>query len=231
MILRKRGRFPVDALEETEMHTRVLLAERQQLMREGLASLLARETSLDVVAQTGDGSSAVEATEALRPHVVVIDLQIPGLNGVDATRRIHARQPEVKILCMLERELPWMMKAALDAGAAGLLLKDSSFEELTRAISSVLRDKLYLSPALTAAAVQGCRATAQSDCAFSVLTPKEREIVQLLAEGHSTKQAAARLEISFKTVATHRERVMAKLHIRSIADLTRYAIREGLARL
>ncbi len=213
------------------MRTRVLLAERQQLMREGLASLLGRDPGLEVVAQTGDGTGAVQAARQLRPDVAVIDLQVPGMNGVDATRRIRADRPEIKVLCLVEQELPWMMKAALDAGAFGLLLKDSSFEELARAIHTVMQHKLYLSPALAAAAVDSCRSAPQSDGAFSLLTPKEREVVQLLAEGNSTKQAAARLDISFKTVATHRERVMAKLRIRSIADLTRYAIREGLARL
>lgn len=212
------------------MRTKVLLAERQQLVREGLASLLARDPEVEVVAQAATGSAAVEAAERWRPHVAVIDLQIPGLNGVDATRRIRLGQPEVRVLGLSERDLPGVMKAALDAGAAGLLLKDCGFDELVRAIAVVLLGKLYLSPGLTAAALEGCRAAPQPDGAFSVLTPKEREIVQLLAEGHSTKQAAARLDISFKTVATHRERVMAKLRIRSIADLTRYAIREGLAR-
>ena len=212
------------------MRTKVLLAERQQLVREGLASLLARDPNTEVVAQAGDGAGAVQAAEQLRPHVAVIDLQLPGLNGVDATRRIRSGRPDVKVLGLAERELPWVMKAALDAGAAGLLLKDSSFDELARAIGSMMQGKLYLSPALAAAALDGCRAASQPDGAFSVLTPKEREVVQLLAEGNSTKQAAARLEISFKTVATHRERVMAKLRIRGIADLTRYAIREGLAR-
>lgn len=212
------------------MRMKVLLAERQQLVREGLASLLARDPEVEVVAQAGDGGAAVEAAERWRPHVAVIDLQIPGLNGVDVTRRIRASRPEVRVLGLSERDLPGVMKAALDAGAAGLLLKDCSFEELVRAVTVARQGKLYLSPGLAAAALEGCRAAPQPDGAFSVLTPKEREIVQLLAEGHSTKQAAARLDISFKTVATHRERVMAKLRIRSIADLTRYAIREGLAR-
>lgn len=212
------------------MRTRVMVMERQQLVREGLVSLLSGWDDLELTAQTGDGVEGVRLAARLRPDVVLVDLQMPGLNAADATRRIVAASPASRVLCLAADEPPHLMKAALDAGARGILAKDSSADDLARAIRSTTMKQFYLSPSVAEVALHACSVEPIREGAFKRLTPKEREVVQLLAEGLSTKQIAARLCISYKTVAAHREHAVAKLGARGVADLTRYAIREGLAR-
>jgi two-component system secretion response regulator SsrB len=210
------------------MRTRVMVMERQQLVREGLAAMLARGPDLELIGLTGDGGEGVRLASRLRPDVVVMDLQIPGLNAPDAIRRIVATSPPTHVLCLAAGSSPQLMKAALDGGARGIIAMDASAEELLRAVLSLTQRQLYLSPSVAEQAMAACSLSPQQNDAFRRLTPKEREVVQLLAEGHSTKQVASRLSVSFKTVATHREHAMSKLGLRGVADLTRYAIREGL---
>lgn len=208
-----------------------MVIARHQLLREGLVSLLSGRPDQEMVAQAGDGQDAVRLASDLRPEVVLIDMELSGLNCVDATQRILYASPSSRVLCLAAEEPPHRMRAALDAGARGILAKDSSAEELMRAIGALSRRQYYFSPSLTEAAMLACREPeALQVSAFVRLTPKEREIVQLLAEGLTTKQIAAQLDVSHKTVASHREHAVAKLGLRGVADLTRYAIREGLAR-
>ena len=207
------------------MHTRILLADDHRIIREGLASLLEQQADMEVIQHASDGLQAVSLSRELNPDVVVMDLTMPGMNGIEATRRITNEVPQVKVLCLSVHGDSGFVSAVLDAGASGYLLKDCAFEELVSAIRTVIGKQIYLSPGIAGSGT----ATVQSGrVSFSKLTEREREIVQLLAEGHTTKEIAARLHLSVKTVGTHRENLMAKVNVRSLAELTKYAIREGL---
>ena len=212
------------------MSTRILLADDHQIFREGLASLLDRQPEMEVIQQASDGLQAVSFSRDLKPDVVVMDLTMPGMNGIEATRLIANEVPEVKVLCLSVHGDTQFISAVLDAGASGYLLKDCAFEELVTAIHTVMGNQIYLSPGIAGTLVDDYKARRPESVpsAFSQLTEREREIVQLLAEGQSTKEIAERLCLSVKTVGTHREHLMAKLHLHSLAQLTKYAIREGL---
>jgi DNA-binding NarL/FixJ family response regulator len=216
------------------LQIRVALADDHRLMRDGLQSLLGRETDMDVVGTAADGLDAVRLVRDTQPDVLVTDLSMPGLNGLEAIRRIHAELPGVKLLCLSMHDDSRMVMAVLQAGAAGYMLKDSSSDELAVAIRKVMARQVYLSPELVTLVVDAMRTQAApgaSQAETAALTPRERELVQLLSEGYSTQDIADRLHVSIKTVATHREHVMHKLHLGSVAELTRYALREGLSTL
>ncbi len=215
------------------MAIRVLLADDHQMVCEGLAALLGREAGLQVIAQAHNGLEAVSIARQQRPDVVVMDLMMPELNGIEATRQVVRSLPDTRVLCLsvhIERHL---VSAMLDAGASGYVLKESAFEELAAAIHAVAAGRAYLSPAVASLVVDEYRSgrAAARDSAMHRLTGRERQIVQLLAEGHSTKEIAAILRVSVKTVATHREHAMDKLHLGSVAELTKFAVREGLTPL
>ena len=215
------------------MNIRIVLADDHRILRDGLSALLKREPGFEVVGEAQDGQGAVRLACELVPDVLVTDLSMPGMNGFEAIRRVRAEAPSVQILCLSVHDEDRMVLAGIDAGAAGYVLKDSSFEELTQAIRKVMARQIYLSPGLVGVFVEGyrTRGAAVAGNAFSQLTAREREVVQLFSEGHSTSQIAEQLHLSAKTVATHRENVLHKLHIEGIAELTRYAIREGLSSL
>jgi len=218
------------------MSIRVVLADDHRIVRDGLSALLARETDIELVGQTHDGSGAIRLARELRPDVVVTDLSMPGLNGIEAILRIRSEEPSVRVLCLSVHDDSRMVLAALDAGAAGYVLKDCSFEELALAIRKAVANQIHLSADIVGIVVEEVRSRGvlkapKAQTAQATLTPREREMVQLLSEGHSTQQIADRLHLSAKTVATHREHLQQKLHIRSIAELTRYALREGLSSL
>lgn len=218
------------------LQIRVALADDHRLMRDGLQALLGREADMDVVGTAVDGLEAVRLAREAHPHVLVTDLNMPGLNGLEAIRRIHAEHPDIKLLCLSMHDDQRMVMAVLQAGASGYVLKDSSSEELAAAIRKVMAEHVYLSPELVTLVVDALRAqpatgAQAAEPARPALTPRERELVQLLSEGYSTQDVADRLHVSVKTVATHREHVMHKLHMGSVAELTRYALREGLSSL
>jgi DNA-binding NarL/FixJ family response regulator len=212
------------------MTIRILLADDHRIIREGLASLLERQQNMEVIRQASDGLQAVGLSRDLNPDVVVMDLTMPGMNGIEATRLITNEVPGVKVLCLSVHGDNQFISAVLDAGASGYLLKECAFEELVTAIHTVIGNQMYLSPGIAGTVVDDYKARRPElgASAFSKLTEREREIVQLLAEGQSTKEIADRLCLSVKTVGTHREHLMAKLQIHSLAQLTKYAIREGL---
>ncbi|WP_082568926.1 response regulator transcription factor [Rhizobacter sp. Root1221] len=215
------------------MTIRIVLADDHRMMRDGLSALLNKDSGFDVVGVAEDGLGAIRLARELLPDVLVTDLAMPGMNGIEAIRRVRAETPSVHVLCLSVHTEDRMVLAGIDAGAAGYVLKDSSFEDLALAIRKVMARQIYLSPGLVGVFVEGyrTRGSAVVGSAFSQLTPREREIVQLFSEGHSTGQIAEQLHLSAKTVATHRENVLHKLRIESIAELTRYAIREGLSSL
>lgn len=213
---------------------KIVLADDHRIVREGLGALLRQQPDFEVVGEAEDGLAAVKLARTLQPDVVVTDISMPGLNGVEAVRRIHLEEPGVKVLCLSVHDETAMVLSVIDAGAAGYVLKDASFEELVRAIRQVMTHRIYLSPALVGIFVEKYRTRESPEplaVAASPLTAREREVVQLFSEGYSSNEIAARLNVSAKTVASHREHILAKLRIRSIAELTRYAIREGLTSL
>jgi len=215
------------------MGIRIVLADDHRIVRDGLCALLAREKDIELVGQADDGLAAVRLARELQPDIVVTDVSMPGLNGVEATRRIRTDHPSVRVLCLSVHAERRMVLAVLEAGASGYVLKDCSYEELALAIRKAMADQVHLSAELVRVVVNEVRSRGQPQPAAgaSQLTPREREMVQLLSEGLSTQQIADRLHVSAKTVATHREHVMQKLDISSLAELTRYALREGLSSL
>lgn len=185
---------------------------------------------MEVVAEATDGSGAVEAALREQPDVVVMDVSMPGMNGVEAVRRLNAEQPGTKVLCVSMHSDRRFVDAALRAGARGYLLKECAQEELVAAIQTVVADQMYVSPGLAETVSLGYATDegGAASAASSGLTSREREVLQLLAEGHATRDIAVRMGVSAKTVGTHREHLMRKLGIHSLAGLTKFAIREGL---
>jgi two-component system NarL family response regulator len=215
------------------MSVRILLADDHQMLRDGLRSILASEEGLEVVGEAGDGHTAVALARELRPDVVVMDIGMHGLNGVEATRLIKAENPRVKVLALSTYSDKRYVLSVLEAGASGYVLKASAFDELRRAIRAVSENKEYLSPDITGAVVEARvrKPTEPGASVYTVLGSREREVLQLLAEGCSSPEIARRLHISASTVETHRRNIMRKLNLHSIAELTKYAIREGLTPL
>jgi DNA-binding NarL/FixJ family response regulator len=212
------------------MKTRIILADDHRIMREGLASLLESQADMEVVQHASDGLQAVSLSREMNPDLVVMDITMPGMNGIEATRHISNDVPRVKVICLSVHGDTGFVSAVLDAGASGYLLKDCAFEDLVCAIRTVIDNQIYLSPEIASILVEDYKARRCESVpsAFSKLTEREREIAQLLAEGHTSKEIAKRLHLSVKTVGTHREHLMAKLNLSSLAALTKYAIREGL---
>jgi two-component system, NarL family, response regulator NreC len=215
------------------MSVRILLADDHKMVRDGLRSLLANEEELEVVAEAENGNTAVLLSARHSPQLVIMDIAMPGLNGIEATRQIIAADPHCKVIALSSHADRRFISEVLKAGASGYLLKESAFEELASAIRAVLNNKTYLSPAVSEIVVDDYLQLLQKGdgSAFSVLTAREREVLQLLAEGTSTSRIADRLCLSVKTVETYRQHIMEKLNIHSVAELTKYAIREGLTSL
>ncbi|MHC4446704.1 MAG: response regulator [Planctomycetota bacterium] len=214
------------------MSRTILLADDHKIVRDGLRALL-EQHDLTVIAEAEDGQTALKLARESRPDIAIIDVSMPGLNGIEATRRIVAEAPGVKVIALSMHSDAKFVRSMLKAGARGYLLKDCAYEELEGAIHTVLADRVYLSTGITGALVDnyvhGLSATDES--AFGRLTPREREVLQLMAEGTTTKQIALQLHVSAKTVETHRKHIMEKLDVHSIAELTKYAIREGITSL
>lgn len=215
------------------MATRIIIADDHQILRQGLKTLLEKEPDMEVVAEAEDGRKTVLLVKELIPHIVIMDVNMPDLNGIEATRQILTEYPEVKVIALSMHADRRFVINMLKAGAHGYLLKDCAFEELAHAIRLVMANKTYLSPGVAEIVVKDYvhRLPSPTQSAFSVLTAREREVLQLMAEGKSTSQIADLLHISVKTVETHRQQIMHKLGIRSVAELTKYAIREGLTSL
>ncbi|MCX5888948.1 MAG: response regulator transcription factor [Deltaproteobacteria bacterium] len=210
---------------------RVLIADDHQIVRDGLRSLLENEPDLEIIATVGDGRATVKLVEELQPDVVIMDISMPGLNGIEATRKITRDFPNIKIIALSMHDDGRFVINMLKAGASGYLLKDCAFKELAKAIQVVVRaGKSYLSPDITDVVVASY-VTGQSGpepLIYTILTPREREVLQLVVEGKTSSQIAEILYISAKTVETHRTQLMHKLKISNIADLTKYAIKEGI---
>lgn len=213
-----------------EMTIRVLLADEHRIVREGVRALLEKERDIKVIAEASDGPTTVKLTENSSPDVVVMDIALPGLNGIEATRQIVTKCPGTKVLVLSTHSDRRFVVSILSAGASGYLRKDCASQELVKAIHNVAADQTYLSAKIADVVVKDYFHHLENaePSAFSVLTLREREVLQLLAEGNSTNAVAQKLSLSIKTIETHRQQVMNKLHCHSIAELTKYAVREGL---
>ena len=207
------------------MSLRVVLADDHIVLRQGVRALLERH-GLEVVAEASDGRAAVELARQHEPDVAVLDIMMPLLNGIDAARQIVEARPGIQVVMLTALEQERLVTEAVRAGVRGFVLKTQAGEDLAQAIQQVSRGGFYVGAGVSQAVVDACRAAAADD--LGRLTSREREVVQLVAEGKSTKQVAALLGITPKTAEFHRARVMKKLNIHDIAGLVRYAIREGL---
>lgn len=210
---------------------RILLADDHQLVRSGMRALLQTLPDVEIVGETGDGREAIELVQAQAPNLVLMDIAMPGLNGLEATARIVKEFPRTRVIILSMHANEEYVLRALRAGASGYLLKNAATAELELALRAVARGETWLSPEISRHVIEeylGGRV--ESASSLAQLTPRQREILQLIAEGQSTKQIAARLEVSIKTVETHRAQLMERLGIHDLAGLVRYAVHHGLVR-
>jgi DNA-binding NarL/FixJ family response regulator len=208
----------------------VLIAEDHTILRQGLRALLMNEPDMQLVGDVEDGRSAVELAAKLSPDVVVMDVRMPSLNGLDASRQIKAACPACKIVVLSANLEPDLSAELLNAGVSALVPKEAAYEELALAIRTVAAGRMYISPRVADRVVDRLLQTPNGDSGsvFLVLTPRERQVLQLIAEGRATKEIAGDLNLSVKTIETHRRQLMEKLNLYSVAELTRYAVRGGL---
>jgi DNA-binding NarL/FixJ family response regulator len=212
---------------------KILLADDHKLIREGLRLLLEKRGRITIVGEADNGISAVRMARDLKPDLVLMDIAMPDLNGIEATRRIRTEAPGVKVIALSMHMDKRFVRHMFAAGASGYVLKESAFEEVSMAIKAVAMGRLYISPKITDQVLaeyvkQLIKPSAGEE---SPLSGREREVLQMLAEGKSSRKIAERLHISVTTVDTHRKHIMDKLGFRSIAELTKYAVREGLTPL
>ena len=208
---------------------RVLLADDHDLVRAGLRSLLHSIDGIEVIGEAADGREAIRLLQELCPNVVVMDVMMPGLNGLEATERIVKSHPNVRVVILSMNSAEEFVLQAIRAGASGYLLKNAKTAELEQALRSVAAGQTYLSPAVSGHVIEDSKRRLESDeSARNPLTPRQREVLQLVAEGNSTKQIAKKLGVSVKTVEMNRSQIMDALDVRDIAGLTRYAIRMGI---
>ncbi len=215
------------------MPIRILLADDHQIIRDGLRALLEKKSDNIIVGEAETGEVALKLARELSPHLIIMDVSMPDLNGIETTRKIIRELPGIKVIALSMHADKKYVSEMLSAGASGYLLKDCAFKEVSVAIETVMRNRKYLSPAITGVVLDDYVSKLETEQAIqpSKLSPKEKEILQLIAEGHTTKEIAVRLNVSGKTIDTHRQSIMTKLNLHSIADLTKYAIREGLTSL
>ncbi len=213
---------------------KILLADDHKIVRQGIRTLLATEPDMEVVGEADNGRIILRLVQELSPQVIIMDISMPDLNGIDATRQILSEFPGLKVIALSMHSDSLFVLNMLKAGATGYLLKDCALEELVKAIRTVVANKTYLSPGISDILIRDFMegwSISTGASVFTVLTAREREVLQLMAEGKSTTQIAQTLCVSVKTVEAHRKQVMNKLGIHSVAGLTKYAIREGLTSL
>lgn len=213
---------------------KIVIAEDHTILRAGLCALLSTQNNLEIVGEAGDGREAVRIVDDLIPDLLLIDLSMPKLNGMEAVREIKSQYPQIKIIVLTVHKGDEYILASLEAGADGYLLKDASQNELLLAIEYVLQGKMFLSPSISDKVVEAYlknRRESKTTSVLDNLTAREREVLKLIAEGHSNKNIADHLCISLKTVEKHRSNLMHKLDLRNTAALTSFAIEKGLVTL
>jgi DNA-binding NarL/FixJ family response regulator len=219
--------------QEVSMPFRILVADDHEVVRRGLCALLRNQPDWDVCGEAKDGRDAVEKVLALKPEVVILDIGMPNLNGLEATRQILKANPQVKVLILTLHDSDQVVQEVLNAGARGFLLKTDAARDLVAAVEALRRNKIYFTPKVAAMVLDGYLRPQEPDTvaqarARNRLTPREREIVQLLAEGKSSKEVAVALGLSVKTAETHRSNIMRKLDLHSVSDLVLYAVRNNI---
>ena len=217
------------------MTIRILLADDHKIIRDGLRNLLEKQSEMVVVGEAENGIEAIQKALELEPHVVIMDVSMGDMNGMEATCEIHKALPAAKIIALSMHSDKRYVTRMLKVGACAYLLKHCAFTELVRAIHAVLKGNRYLSPGITDIVIDGYLDRSQpledEPSSSSLLSPRERQVLQLIAEGKSSKEAGHALFVSIRTIESHRLRIMDKLNIRTIAELTKFAIREGLTTL
>lgn len=212
-------------------HYTILIADDHSILRAGLRSILNSKSEFDVIAEADNGIDTIKAALAIKPDLLLTDLSMPKKNGTEAISEIKKRLPETKCLVLTMHTSEEYLRMALNAGADGYILKDDSHEELLTAIKTVLNGKIYLSPSICSNVVHGylnSNDIVKTVTSFDALTPREREVIKLIAEGHRSKDIAKDLSISIKTVEKHRSNLMKKLNLHNVSSLTNYAIKNGL---
>ncbi|MBI3194036.1 MAG: response regulator transcription factor [Ignavibacteriae bacterium] len=214
------------------MPINILLADDHAMMRDGLKSILENDLHMHVIAQAENGRNAVAMALLHKPDVIVMDITMPDLNGIEATRQILAEQPASKIIALSMHTEKHFITDMLEAGASAYILKQNAADELEHALNAILSNRIYISPRISDIVIKDYVRRVQEQKEHSnPLTPKEREVLQLLAEGKASKEIAHILGSSVNTIETHRKHIMEKLKLYTIAELTKYAIREGLTQL
>ena len=215
------------------MDLTVLIADDHAIFREGLRGLLEREPGMTVVGEATNGIEAVQRARELRPDVIIMDISMPVMNGIEATRKIVAEQGDTKVLALSMESDRRFIVEVLESGATGYILKDAFFDELATAIRTVVTGEKYLGPRITELIIKDYlqRIPDGLPLTHNSLTHRERAMLQLIADGRNTKEIAGEFDISIKTVEVHRQNIMKKLNLYSIAELTKYAVREGLTSL
>ena len=210
---------------------RILVADDHEVVRKGLISLLQSQPDWQVCGEAADGREAVEKAQQLKPDVVILDIGMPSLNGLEATRQILKTNPQARVLILTLHDSDQVVREVLNAGARGFLLKSDAARDLVAAVEALRRDKTYFTSKVATMVLEGYLKGTPGTIATSTrsrLTPREREIVQLLAEGKSTKEVAVALGLSVKTAETHRSNIMRKLQLHSVSDLVLYAVKNNI---
>jgi two-component system response regulator NreC len=215
--------------------TKVLLVDDHTIVRQGIKALLDTQEGIEVVGEAEDGREAIEKAKQMAPNVIVIDITMPNLNGIEATRQIKKINPEMKVLVLSVHDNEEYIHRILQAGASGYLLKESAVSELVSAINAVEKGEIFLSPSISKVVVTDYIRHVETESgdfdSLNVLTNREREVLQLIAEGHTNKNIAHELKLSVKTVDVHRSHIMDKLNIHDITGLVKYSIRKGLIKV
>ncbi len=215
------------------MSLRILLADDHAMFRDGMRPLINREEGMEVVGEAESGLATVRLAKKLEPDIIIMDISMPQLNGVETTWKIREINPAIKVIILSMHSDRQFVIESLKAGAKAYLLKDSPFEELRRVIRAVAKGQIVLSPAINDIVIKDFIHLSKQETSsiFSILSPRERQVLQLITEGKATKEIAKDLCLSIKTIESHRKKIMDKLNIHNVAELTKYAIREGLTQL
>jgi DNA-binding NarL/FixJ family response regulator len=210
------------------MAIKIFLADDHAIFRDGFRALIADQTDIELIGEAGNGKSAVDLCRQIAPDIVIMDITMPEMNGIDATRIIKDENLNIKVILLSIHSERHFITEALSAGASGYLLKNNTFEEIQQAIRTVYNNQTYLSPQVTTTIVTDYIGKVAGPIPAIVLTPRERRVLQLIAEGKQTKEIASELKTSTKTIEACRTQIMKKLDLHSVAELTKYAIRQGL---
>lgn len=213
------------------MSIRILIADDHQLFREGIVNLLSASPQIEIVSQAENGEEAIEKAKKLRPAIVIMDLSLPIINGVDATRILYNELPDTRVLVLSMHADKYYIKAALEAGAYGYLYKNCTYNQLIEGINSIHQGKKYLSNEITEVLIRDYINKEDVQEHRAKLSERELEILKLLANGKKTSEISDMLFISVKTVGTHKQHILEKLNLKSTADLVKYAIKKGIAGL